>query len=115
MIEVTGSPISFQHSFNDSLCNEPDGMLGLSLTGGGPLPWSVTGQPTWLFVSPSSGDTPDTLHWAFNCANAPLPPGPLGPGDFPISLDGEIVIAVPGASNSPFTVPVDGEIVWSFP
>ena len=51
------SPVRFRLAAPEGGKNPQDGVLRLRNCGGGVLDWAIVGQPAWLTVSPSSGES----------------------------------------------------------
>jgi len=84
--------VGFLASYGSTTTTSAD----LQLTSGTvSLPFTVASTEPWLTVSASSASTPATLHVQVNPTGLPA-----------ATLQASIVVTVPGAANSPFSIPV---------
>ncbi len=88
----------FEFTGDDGGENPPDQVLSVRNCGGGTLSWAITGQPTWLTVSPPTGESDGGVtDVTLSVDSTGLPPG---------VHSALLVVSDPHAVNSPREVPV---------
>jgi hypothetical protein len=93
VLTVRPTSISDAAPFGDT--SKRDHALGITNTGHGNFSWTASDDTTWISLSASFGDGPDTI-------TVTLDPTGLPPG----THKGNVTVTAPGALGSPVTVPV---------